>query len=175
MNPDDFDVIDRPEPDHDVADPPRRQGKRIAAGEDHLPDLRPRRDIGERGVQRLRGEIGRTARPDHGAAKAEAAVDRAAVEKLQQRAIGIAVNDPLDRAERRIADRVFALLRARKQFGQIGDELARDRVARIRAIDQPGDRRRNADGVALRDRLDLGPPRRRRKTRVDEVGGGAQG
>ena len=45
-------MIDRREPPHDVAEPPRRKHQRIAAGEDHFPDLRMARDIVERRIER---------------------------------------------------------------------------------------------------------------------------
>ena len=82
---------------HDFADPPRRQRERIAAGEDHLPDFRMGRDIGEGGVERARRKMRRTMRPDDRAAKAETAIDGTCVKQLQQRAIRIAMNDALDR------------------------------------------------------------------------------
>ena len=92
---------------HESAQAARRQDQRIAAGDDHLPDLGPARDIGERGLKRVGGERAEPLRPDHLAAEAEAAIDRADVDELQQHAVGIAVDDALDRdcAPRRRSDR----------------------------------------------------------------------
>ena len=84
------------------------------------------------------------------------------------------MNDALDGTERLVSDRIAAFLRARKQFRDVGDELPRDRVAGIVWINQGRHRRRHADGVGLPYGVDLRPPRLRRKTRVDKVGGSAE-
>ena len=91
----------------------RRQRQRIAAGEDDFPDRRAGADIVERGVERLGRQRGRPARADRLAAEAEAAIDRADVQELQQDAIGIAMHDAGDGAVGGIADRIGALLAAR--------------------------------------------------------------
>ena len=92
-------------------EPARRQHQRIAAGQDHLPDFRVRADIIERrrvGLVRQRVLL---AGSDHLAAEAEAAIDRADMNELEQHAVGIAMHDACDRRMRVIADRIGALAR----------------------------------------------------------------
>src|SRR5258708_13103222 len=81
-------------------------------------------------------ETARSARPDHLAAETEPAIDRAGMHELQQHPVRIAVDDTLDRTEGVIADWIRALMRLRCEFGRIRDELARDRIVRIIAINQ---------------------------------------
>ena len=66
--------------------PARRQHQRIAAGQDHLAD---RRVGGEPRVGRLQLRLGQQAavRADMLAAEAEAAIDRADQQRLQQRPV----------------------------------------------------------------------------------------
>ena len=52
MEPQDFDMIQRRQPRAEFGQPARRDGERIAAGDDHLPDLLMRGEIGEGGVER---------------------------------------------------------------------------------------------------------------------------
>ncbi len=137
--------------DHGV-EPARRKHERIAAGQNDLPDLRGGADVIERGGERARRQRS-PARPDHLAAEAEAAIDRAGVDELEQHPVGIAVHDAFDRAERIVADRIAAFPRLRLQLARIGYELPRDRIVRVGAVDQVGDRRRDGDGVTRRDRL----------------------
>ncbi len=98
--------------------------------------------------------------PDHLAAKAEPAIDRAGVDELEQHPVGIAVHDPLHRAVRVVADGVGALLRLRHQFRRVGDELARDGVIGIVGVDQVGHRRSDRDGIAGRHLFERGGARR---------------
>ena len=53
MHANDLDVLDCAERGDDVPQTTRRQYERIAAGEDHFPDLAVRADIVERGVELL--------------------------------------------------------------------------------------------------------------------------
>ena len=142
------------------AQPARRQQEGIAAGDDHLPDLRPGADVVER-----RLELGRrqavAAGPDLLAAEAEAAIDRAGMARLQQHAIGIAVDDALDRRKPPVADGIRALLRRRVQLGRIGHELAGDGIGGIARLDQRRHVRRDRDGEALGHRRELGLARLR--------------
>src|SRR5215472_9679977 len=61
---------------HDFGDPPRREQKRITAGDDHLPDLRALTDVVESALERFPVEH-RTFLADDFAAETKAAVDRA--------------------------------------------------------------------------------------------------
>ena len=58
-------------------------------------------DVGERRIERRAGERLHAARADHLAAEAEAAIDRADVDELQQHAVGIAVHDARHRRRAR--------------------------------------------------------------------------
>ena len=53
---DDLDVLDRRQRLDDLPETPRREHERIAAGEDHLPDLAMVADIAQRGVELLARE-----------------------------------------------------------------------------------------------------------------------
>ena len=55
-----------------------------------------------------------------------------------------------------VADRVVALGRIADKLAGVGDELARDRVGRVAGLNKRRERRRNADCVALGDRLQFG-------------------
>ena len=142
MDADDFDVLDRGQRLHHLAQPPRRQHQRIAAGEDDLPDFCMLADIIERRRKRRAIERAGLARPDHFAAEAEAAIDRANLCELEQHAVRIAMHDARHRRMGIIADWIGKLLRARIEFSFAGDELPRDRVVRIVTIDQIGKRAR---------------------------------
>ncbi len=128
---DDLHMVDAAQPLHDRAEPARREHQRIAAGEDHLPDLRVGGDVAEGNLQRLGRQWLAGHGPDHLAAEAEAAVDGAGVGRLQEHAVRIAVHDPGDRALGLIADRIGQLAGQDLELGLGGDELARDRIGRV--------------------------------------------
>ena len=115
---------------------------------------RMRADIVERGGELRARE--RAPVPDHLAAEAEAAIDRADMDRLEQHAVGIAVHDALDRAVRIVADRVGHLLGPASSSAAIGHELARDRIARIGGIDELGDVGGQRQRIARGDRFELG-------------------
>ena len=124
-------------------------------------------DVVERRGEGLRAEPPR-ARPDPLAAEAEAAIDGADRNQLDQHAVGIAMDEPLDRAPRVVADRVVGLGRIAPKLATVGNELAGDRVPGIVAVDQADEGGREPDGVALGDGLEFGEPPRRGETGVDE-------
>jgi len=64
------------------------------------------------------------------AAEAEAAVHRADQQRLQQRAVGVAVHDALHGGVGVVADRVGQLVRRGRKLRRVGDELTPDRVIR---------------------------------------------
>jgi hypothetical protein len=150
----DLDVVDGRQPPAQVAQAARRQHQRVAAGDDHLPDLRVGGDVGEGGVQLFRRQVGQPLGPDHLAAEAEPAIDRAGVGGFQQHAVGIAVDDPLDRAVGLVADRIAGLAGAFQQLGLAGHELAGDRVGFVGRIDQRRHVRGDRHGVARRHGLE---------------------
>ena len=161
-------VVDPRQPGHHVAQAARRQDEAVAAGDDDLPDVRALGDVGHGGVQRLRRQRAQALGPDHLAAEAEPAVDRAGVVDLQQAAVGIAVDDPLDRRVGEVADRVGGLPRAGRDSSAVGrDELARDRVVRIGGVDQVGHGRRDRHGILRRH-----PLQRRQALGRDQAGVG---
>lgn len=79
---DDLDVIDGSKPGQQFFETPGRQNQRIAAGEDHLPDLRMGADIVESGIEFAGIQRTHTLRTDHLAAKAESAIDGADMHRL---------------------------------------------------------------------------------------------
>ena len=111
----------------ELCETPRRQHQRIAAGEDHLPDLRLRANIVERRVE-LRAARAPRRPAHHLAAEAKTAIDRADMERLEQHPVGIAMHDALDRAVRASPIGSARFLGAACELGRIGNELARDRV-----------------------------------------------
>ena len=80
------------------------------------------------------------------------------------------MHDAGDGAVRVVADRVGALLGPRRQLRRIGHELPRDRIVRIVAVDQPGHRRRDGDGILRGDLLERGALLRGRKPGGVEIG-----
>src|SRR5262249_15709931 len=86
-------------------------------------------------------------RADHLATEAEPAVDRADVGELEQRAIGVAMNDATKRAVPPVTDRVGGFLPARVELGCRRHELARGWIVWIGCVDQLGNGRRDRDGV----------------------------
>ena len=111
---DDLDMRDRRQRRDDLAEPARRQHQRIAAGQDHLADRR----AGARASRRRRASSASgqhaAVRADMLAAETEAAIDRADEQRLEQRAVGIAMHDALDRRQRVVGDRIGALVRRRR-------------------------------------------------------------
>ena len=142
-----LDVRHGTEPSCDVADAPRRQHQGVATGQDHLPDARVTGDVGERGIEGVARQCVRAARADRLAAEAEAAVHRAHVGELEQHAVRVAMDDAERTGEALVADRVGQLLGAVLRLAGIGHDLARDRIVRIAAVDEPGHGRRDGDGV----------------------------
>jgi len=80
------------------------------------------------------------------------------------------VDEALDWTLRVVADRVVRLGRVTDELARVGNELAGDRVVLILRPDEFGQRRGEADGVALRHGLKLGEPLRRGEPGFDEVG-----
>ena len=131
-------MLDRAEATHQVGEAARRQHQGVAAGDDHLPDPRPGGYVGEGGVEGGGGKRLQPLRAYHLAAEAEAAVDCAGVGDLQQHPVGIAVDDPLDRAMGRIPDGIGVLDGVGVKFGGLRHELARDGVVVSGRLDQLG-------------------------------------
>lgn len=131
---------------HDRAHAPRRKHERIAAREDDFAEFRPRLDIAI-GTLKLRFREQAAVRPDMLAPEAEAAIDRADQQRLQQDAVSIAVDDAWDGRERVIADRIRVFVRRGDALIAMRHELPADGV--IRALDQRAEGFRYSDGVAI--------------------------
>ena len=151
-----------------LGDAARRENERIAAGENDFPDLRVGPHIIERRRQVGVGQRSAFARADHLAAKAEAAIDRADADQLQQHAVRVAVHDAWYGALQVVADRIGVLGRVAFELARIGDELQRDRVGRVGPVDQLRHGRRHRDGVARSDHRDLTGALVGNETRIGE-------
>ncbi len=92
----------------------------------------PLADIVERCLQ-LRRRQRLAARSHDLAAEAEAAIDRADMDRLQEHAVGIAMHDPLHRRMAIVADRIARSLRPDLELGAARHELRGDRVRRDRS------------------------------------------
>ena len=95
-----------------------------------------RADIVERGAIGGLRQRGRLARSDHFAAKTEAAIHRADVHQLEQHPVGIAMHDAGDRRMRVVADRIGVFAWRAHQFQRARNELPRDRIVGVFAVDQ---------------------------------------
>ncbi len=124
-----------------------------------------RRDIVERCIESCGGQHLVFARTDHLAAKAEPAIDRTNMRKLQENAVIIAMNDSWNRTVPLIANGIAALIGHGLAFPFRRHKLARDRIARIMAIDKIGDSGRDRHGVTRSDGA-----QRFRALRCDEAG-----
>ena len=93
--------------------------------------------------------------------------------RLQQHAVGIAVDDALERREGLVADRIGALLGRFLQLGRVGNELLADRIIGMR--DQCRHRRRNGDGKAAGDGFDFGQACHIDQPQIGEIGCTTQG
>src|SRR6516162_9126103 len=92
MKTDDADMRNLIEHAHNVGDAARREQKRVASGDDHLPDLRPLPDVVEGALER--GLIQHPPLFAHNlASEAKTAVDRTQEGRLQQHPVGIAMDD----------------------------------------------------------------------------------
>jgi hypothetical protein len=156
VNADDPDVIDGREIPHDPRKPAFRQHQRIAAGQDHLPDVLARADVAERFRIGLIRDGAVLARAHHLATEAEPAINRADMDQLEQHTIGIAMHDACDGRMSAIADRVGALVGLALQLICGRNELPRDRVVGVGGIDQACDIGRDRDGVAGGDVFQTG-------------------
>jgi hypothetical protein len=63
------------------------------------------------------------------------------------------MDDPVDRSEGTIANRIVAFFRLRLQLPRIGNELPRNRIVRVIWVDQLCDSWRNGNRIARRDVL----------------------
>src|ERR1700730_16036367 len=131
-------------------------------------------DVVECGAELFIRQRRALAGPDHLAPEAEAAIDGARGDELQDDAVAVAVDEAREWALEAVADGVVAFLLAAVKLARIRDELSRDRVGGIARIDECRHRRRDRDRVALSDSLNRGRASARDKTRIRKVGCGPQ-
>src|SRR5690606_9402203 len=119
----DLDVLDGAERAADLLHTPGTENERVPASQDDFPDFGMRADVSERRVEFLARKVRFRRRSNHLAAEAEAAIDRAHADDLEQRAVRIAVYDTAHRTFDVIPDRIGALLRRRLEFPHVRHEL----------------------------------------------------
>src|SRR5215468_8957884 len=127
-------MLNRPKGLHELPETARREHQRIAAREDHLPDVIMGTDIDDRGVE-LRAREGARA-SNRLAAETKAAIGCADMDGLEQHPVWIAVHDACDWTMRVVTDRVDHLLGPAFELGVVRNELARNGVMRVAPIDQ---------------------------------------
>ena len=111
------------------------QGERVAAGDQHVADLRVAGDVVEGGLQALR--LGRQRAVPHDArARAVAAVGGAVAGHQQEHAVGIAVHHALDRALVILPEGIVGLAGALAEFINRRDHRAADGLLGIQRIDE---------------------------------------
>ena len=138
VNADDLDMTDAAELGHHLAQTLGRQHQRIAAGKNDFPDFGALAQIGDRTRQCLVGQHRGAAGPHRLAAEAEAAIDGADIDQLEQRAVGIAMDHALDRTEGLVADGIGALGARDRELLLARHELPGDRIDRIGRMVMPG-------------------------------------
>ena len=78
------------------------------------------------------------------------------------------MDEAAQRALQSVADRIVKFVRGARKLARVGEELSRDRVVGIVAIDQCRERRRHRDRIPAGDSLKLLPPFGCGKTRFDQ-------
>src|SRR5205807_1344852 len=89
--------------------------------------------------------------------------------------IGIAMNHAGNRAVRLVADRIAMFLCMRFELALVGNKLPRNRIVRVRGVDQIGKRWRDRHRITRRDLLQAGKPLRLYDLRFDKFGCATQG
>ena len=138
-----FDMGDGGQALGNLRHPPRRKNEGIAAGQDHFPDFRMGRDIGQRLFEILGREGIGFAGPDAFAAETEAAIDRAGRHRLEQNPVGMAMDNAGDGRMGGIANGIGELFRQGIQFLQRRQELTRNGIVGIERIQQRQQMRRH--------------------------------
>ena len=160
---------------HQGANAALRKHERIAAGQDHFPNLGRPADVAERGLDFGLAEISTRIGADHLAPEAEAAVDRADPDDLEKHTVRVAVYEPRNGALQSVADRVGLFGGEAGQFRHIGQKLPGYRVVRCRSVDQRRHRRGYRDGIARRHVVDCGFGPGRCEAGGDEIVSRSQG
>ena len=80
------------------------------------------------------------------------------------------MNHAGDRAVRLVADRIVAFLCVRFEFTLVRNKLPRNRIVRVRRVDQIDKRRRDRHRITRRNLLQAGKPLRLYNLRFDKFG-----
>ncbi|OQA40918.1 MAG: hypothetical protein BWY52_02744 [Chloroflexi bacterium ADurb.Bin325] len=132
---DDLHVLDRAQPAQDVLEDLRRQDQRVAAGDQHVANLRRGRDVRDLAVVVAPAELcGRV--PHDAAARAVAAVARTLRRDQHQHPIRVAVDQARHGAVAVLVERILVHAGERGQLPAGGDDLAADRAVRVVGVDQ---------------------------------------
>jgi hypothetical protein len=162
---DGLEVRDGAQPREDAAELLGGHEQRIAAGDEHVADARRAREVGQAGVEIAGG--GRRVAADEAAAVAVPAVDRAAIDHQEQRAIGVLVDHARRRVMAVLAQRIAQLLGADVELGGARDGLHAHRAGRIARVHQARVVRRDADAEQV---LRAGQPVELGGREVDDLG-----
>ena len=103
------------------------------------------------------------------APEAEAAIDRTGEDRLQQHAVGIAVDETGQRRPALVPDRVGPVVGRGLQFGRARHELRRDRILRVSGVDQRRHVVGHGNRELFRDPAQLIEPLRRDEAACDEI------
>ena len=144
----DVDVLDGAHAADDPLELVGRQRQRVAARDEHVADLRRAPHVVERRAQPLHADDA-VVLPDQAPPVAVAAVDRAAIERQQEHAIGIAVHDRRRRRQPVLAERVDVLAARHPLLLAERDDLHAHRAVGALAIHERRVVRRDADAEEL--------------------------
>ena len=147
-------ALDRPDRGDEAHDPLGGHRERIPAADDDVAHLRVGAQPRERGGERVERHRA-VAAADHARARAEAAVDRAAIGRQEEDAIGIALDEMRRDLVRAFAERVDEVPRHVVALPRVGNALPAYGARGIVAVDEGQVVRRDAD----REPLALGAPR----------------
>src|SRR5215471_12147361 len=164
VKPDDAEMRHLIEGVHDLPKPTRRQKQRVAAGDNHLPDLRALAYVVEGTIERRLIEYGGFLADDF-PTEAKAAIDRAQQNWFQQYSVRITVNDAGNGRPTLVADGVATFLRRCGKLRDVRHKLRRDRVIGVARVDQLGDVVGHRDGELCGD-----PPYLFESLRFDQSG-----
>ena len=143
-DPDDLDVRDLAQAAQDRLEQLRRERQAVAAGDEHVADLRrPAQVLELRLVVAAVEVLGRVA--DDPRPRAVAAVARALGRDQHQDAVRVAVDEARDRRVAVLGERVLHHRREGLLLAAERDDLAADRVVRVVRVDQADEVRRDVD------------------------------
>ena len=158
-DPDDLDVGDLAEAAEDRLEELRGERQAVAAGDEHVADLRRPAQVLELGLVVLAVEVlGRVA--DDPRPRAVAAVARALGRDEHQDAVRVAMHEAGHRGVAVLGERVLHHRREGLLLAPERDDLAADRVVRVVGVDQADEVRRDVDPELVRGGQARRAPRR---------------